>query len=297
MAPDTTSSVVTVTARTVTGVQQHRLELTGERDNNNSDAAVRVRLAALYAAVATATSASAAPPYPFSLVHSGATLPPPVSTAGAAALARLAPTAAAPAAAAAAAGAGPGPDPHALLRDGDVLVIVPRRAAPSDHARRAAAAASSFGGDAAALARRRGGGFGNANNHNNNTGGDESDDEDEELRQYRPPADAYAWERRLGGWLHAQGAPPLALAWLFLARPSRLALVLLIAAGARVAHNYGWGPPYVLLWLIAAMLLNLGRRREGEASAYSLFNAGLRRLPGQLDAAHMDAQIRAGGGI
>lgn len=291
-----TAATVSVTARTVTGVH-HRLELPGERESGaSSDAAVRVRAAALYAAVATASSASAStgPPFPFALVLKGAAVPPPVSTAGAAALARLEPAAAA----SGASSSSPPDEPSVLLSDGDALVIVPRRAAPSDHARRAAAAAASFGGGPTggarggdgALRRRRGDGGGGANS-------DDDEDEDEELRHYRPPADAYAWERRLGGWLHSRGAPPLALAWLFLARPYRVLLTLVVASSARVAHGYGWGPPYVLVCLIGAMLLNLGRRKEGEASAYSLFNAGLRRLPGQLDAAQMDAQIRAGGGL
>jgi hypothetical protein len=282
MAPQTASTTtVSVTARTVTGVQ-HRLELPGESASEDATALVRVRVAALYAAVATATSASSSSA--FSLVHRGATVPPPVSTAGAAALARLDPGASSSSSFS---------EPSVLLSQGDVLVIVPRRAAPTDHARRAAAAASSFGSTHDALLRRRRGGGGNDTANDN----DDEDDEDEELRHYRPPADAYAWERRLGSWLHARGAPPLALAWLFLIRPWRLVLILIIAYGARIAHNYGWGPPYVLFWLIAAMLLNLGRRKEGEASAYSLFNQGLRRLPGQLDAAQMDAQIRAGGGL
>lgn len=42
------------------------------------------------------------------------------------------------------------------------------------------------------------------------------------------------------------------------------------------------------------ILLNLGRRREGEWSAYSIFNEGHRRLPGQLTAEHMDDQVRRG---
>lgn len=46
--------------------------------------------------------------------------------------------------------------------------------------------------------------------------------------------------------------------------------------------------------MFVLILLNLGRRREGEWSAYSIFNEGHRRLPGQLTAEHMDDQVRRG---
>ncbi len=54
------------------------------------------------------------------------------------------------------------------------------------------------------------------------------------------------------------------------------------------------GPVYVLASLAALIFFNLGTRKAGEASAYSIFNAGFRELPGQLNAATMDDQLRRG---
>jgi hypothetical protein len=53
------------------------------------------------------------------------------------------------------------------------------------------------------------------------------------------------------------------------------------------------GPIYVLASLAAVILWNLGKRGEGEASAYSIFNE-FRELPGQLNAGLLDDQIRRG---
>lgn len=53
------------------------------------------------------------------------------------------------------------------------------------------------------------------------------------------------------------------------------------------------GEMYVLLTLVTLILCNLGTRREGEASAYSIFN-NFRELPGQLNANVLDDQIRRG---
>lgn len=60
-----------------------------------------------------------------------------------------------------------------------------------------------------------------------------------------------------------------------------------------VAQRFDLGPVAFLLTIIALVLLNLGTRRPGEASAYSVFNNFV-RLPGQLTADAIDEQIRAG---
>lgn len=49
----------------------------------------------------------------------------------------------------------------------------------------------------------------------------------------------------------------------------------------------------MLLSAIGGMLINLGKRGEGEASAYSIFN-GFQELPGQLNAGHYERAIRQG---
>nr|CAB3452935.1 unnamed protein product [Digitaria exilis] len=42
------------------------------------------------------------------------------------------------------------------------------------------------------------------------------------------------------------------------------------------------------------ILLNLGRRQQGDVSAYSIFNEDFRELPGTLNADRIDRDIRAG---
>ena len=61
-----------------------------------------------------------------------------------------------------------------------------------------------------------------------------------------------------------------------------------------MASWYELGPIYLLLALIVTIFTHLGTKKEGEASAYSVFNEGVRRLPGQLDADDVDQQIRQG---
>ena len=63
---------------------------------------------------------------------------------------------------------------------------------------------------------------------------------------------------------------------------------------ARAARRYGLGPVFLLACMLAAIYANLGTRRQGEASAYSIFNDGFQRLPGQLDADVIDQQVRQG---
>lgn len=53
------------------------------------------------------------------------------------------------------------------------------------------------------------------------------------------------------------------------------------------------GEMYVLVTLVTLILCNLGTRREGEVSAYSIFN-NFRELPGQLNANVLDDQLRRG---
>ena len=68
------------------------------------------------------------------------------------------------------------------------------------------------------------------------------------------------------------------------------------AACARCAAAIDAGPPFVLLTGFALVCGNLGRRRPGEASAYSIFNPGCARLPGQLTADDADDAARGGFG-
>ncbi len=110
-----------------------------------------------------------------------------------------------------------------------------------------------------------------------------------------PPAGVYAWESALASFLQRRcRVPDLALCYLYTARPYRLVLGAALVGASPLAHRLGLGPIYILAIILLAMLTNLGRRRDGEASAYSVFNEGVARLPGQLDADDLDQQMRRG---
>eukprot|EP00873_Tetraselmis_striata_P038215 jgi/Tetstr1/458479/TSEL_004333.t1 len=65
------------------------------------------------------------------------------------------------------------------------------------------------------------------------------------------------------------------------------------AAAFIASCRIGYAIPFMLISAIGAMLVNLGKRGEGEASAYSIFN-GFQELPGQLNAGHYERAIRRG---
>ncbi len=74
----------------------------------------------------------------------------------------------------------------------------------------------------------------------------------------------------------------------------RVAWLAFFILGCLVTSRMHLGPIFVLTWMVWVIFSNLGSRREGELSAYSIFNAGVARLPGQLDADAVDEQIRRG---
>ncbi len=161
------------------------------------------------------------------------------------------------------------PTPHPTQPDS--LVVVPQRRAPTESAQ--AAAAEALGSSPPGA----------------------GDDDDDGPVRFRLTPDAPRWHASLARFLRARcGAPDLALAWLFTLGPGRLLVFAAVLLGARVAHHWGLGSLYLMAAIVAAVWTNLGERREGEASAYSIFNEGVRRLPGQLDAGTFDDQIRRG---
>ncbi|KAG1670512.1 hypothetical protein FOA52_000766 [Chlamydomonas sp. UWO 241] len=176
------------------------------------------------------------------------------------------------------------PDDKAPLRlkDGDTILVAPTRKPPAAHI--VSAVLGGSGGSGAPG--RRGAG---------DSDGD-SDSEDGGGGPARLPAGAPRWEVAMVAWLRAHsGLPPLALEWLVFLRPRNFGALALFVAGCLASSRAGVGPVFVLACMVAVILANLGRRREGEESAYSIFNAGVRRLPGQLDADQIDEQIRRGG--
>ncbi|KAI8471941.1 MAG: hypothetical protein J3K34DRAFT_520143 [Monoraphidium minutum] len=161
------------------------------------------------------------------------------------------------------------------VADGDALVVVPQRRAPTEAVQAAAA-------EALGQAPRPAG----------------DDDDDDAPVRFRLAPGAPAWHGALARLLqHKLSAPDLLLAWIFHLGPGRIAAFLVVLMGSRVASAFGLGPLYLMAAILAGVMLNLGERREGEASAYSVFNPGVRRLPGQLDADVLDEQIRRGAGV
>jgi len=90
----------------------------------------------------------------------------------------------------------------------------------------------------------------------------------------------------------------LSPAWEFLrARPRQVAIAVLVLAGFVLSALVGFGGVYFCVVAIIGIFNNLGERKEGELSAYSIFNRGNERLPGTFTAEDIDAQFRSGAGV
>ncbi len=76
-------------------------------------------------------------------------------------------------------------------------------------------------------------------------------------------------------------------------KPSVYIGLVVWAVGAKFFASVGFGALYVLASMVLLIFCNLGQRKAGEASAYSIFN-NFRELPGQLNAGVLDGQIRRG---
>jgi hypothetical protein len=74
-------------------------------------------------------------------------------------------------------------------------------------------------------------------------------------------------------------------------------VVILVCALFVVLQYLGpsWSPLLLSLAGIVAIFSCLGTRRSGTLSAYSIFNEGTQRLPGQLSADDIEREIRGGG--
>lgn len=62
--------------------------------------------------------------------------------------------------------------------------------------------------------------------------------------------------------------------------------------GWMVTNYLDFGSMWIILSLFALLFLNLGQRKEGELSAYSVFNDGFQQLLGTMNAEQFDREIR-----
>jgi len=169
------------------------------------------------------------------------------------------------------------------LQDGDsfLCIIAPRLpSATTQHVTTAHASSSSFS---------------SSSRHLNTNASDDDEDEDDWPLVLQLPANAPAWKHNLVTWLKTTAHCPELLLLLFFS-PSGYFWLGLVSwmIGSKVASYYNIGGPYIVMTVLLLMFTNLGKRKEGTLSAYSWFNTGGRRLPGDLTADHLDHQLRRG---
>ena len=59
-----------------------------------------------------------------------------------------------------------------------------------------------------------------------------------------------------------------------------------------VCRHYRLGHPFIITSLIVLLLNNLGEKKAGDVSAYTVFNADMRALPGQLRMEDLEREMR-----
>jgi len=168
-----------------------------------------------------------------------------------------------------------------LFRDGAVFLALPAPKPPPERVRRRKIA-------------------GEETNNNNNGGGgrengnDFEEEDEDDLFRYRPPSNKLA--RLLAEQIRARKLLPDPLLAVLLRVPRKVWLFLVLwPLGAKLASRYSLGPIFILLSILAAVVFNLGERKPGEASAYSVFNEGFRSLLGEFRAEAIDEGLRRGG--
>mmetsp|Transcript_16167 Transcript_16167/g.48447 ORF Transcript_16167/g.48447 Transcript_16167/m.48447 type:complete len:214 (-) Transcript_16167:760-1401(-) len=120
-------------------------------------------------------------------------------------------------------------------------------------------------------------------------------DPEAEEERFRLRSDATRVERELAHLLQRRlHVPDVVLQLLFSIRRRTILFFLLWLCLCPVAARFHLGPLYVLGTILALIFTNLGTREPGELSAYSVFNEGMRALPGQLNADAIDEQMRRG---
>ncbi|XP_031288007.1 uncharacterized protein LOC116146725 [Pistacia vera] len=120
------------------------------------------------------------------------------------------------------------------------------------------------------------------------------DDDDLDMK-FQLPQSTSQWKRRLYFFLHNKlKLPDMLLMAIFSLSLKVWAIIILWFIFAPIAHRWDLGPLYILGTAFAIIFLNLGQRRPGDLSAYSIFNDDFRELPGTHNADQLDRDIRAG---
>lgn len=120
------------------------------------------------------------------------------------------------------------------------------------------------------------------------------DDDDEDLK-FKLPQSASRWKKKLYSILRNKlKLPDILLMAAFSCSLKVWILIVLWFVMAPIAHKWDLGPLYILGTGFCIIFLNLGRRKPGEASAYSIFNEDFRELPGTLNADRIDRDVRTG---
>uniref|UniRef100_A0A0D9XH50 Ubiquitin-like domain-containing protein n=1 Tax=Leersia perrieri TaxID=77586 RepID=A0A0D9XH50_9ORYZ len=125
---------------------------------------------------------------------------------------------------------------------------------------------------------------------------DADDDDDEEELKFKIPETTTWWKRKIFIFLRDKlRLPDILLMALFSLNMKAWVLIAMWFLFAPIAQMYEVGPLYILGTGFVVILCNLGRRQQGDVSAYSIFNEDFRELPGTLNADRIDRDIRAGG--
>ncbi|KAG5540079.1 hypothetical protein RHGRI_020344 [Rhododendron griersonianum] len=121
------------------------------------------------------------------------------------------------------------------------------------------------------------------------------EDDDEEDLKFQLPRLTSGWKRMLFSFLHDKlSLPDMLLMAIFSVSLKGWAIIVMWFILAPVAHRWDLGPLYILATGFAIIFFNLGKRQQGDMSAYSIFNEDFRELPGTLNADRLDRDIRAG---
>uniref|UniRef100_A0A0E0B6Z3 SAYSvFN domain-containing protein n=1 Tax=Oryza glumipatula TaxID=40148 RepID=A0A0E0B6Z3_9ORYZ len=131
-------------------------------------------------------------------------------------------------------------------------------------------------------------------NHLRDGDGDDDDDEEEELK-FKIPETTTWWKKKIFIFLRDKlRLPDILLMVLFSLGIKAWVLIAMWFLFAPIAQMYDVGPLFILGTGFLVILCNLGRRQQGDVSAYSIFNEDFRELPGTLNAERIDRDIRAG---